>query len=754
MAKRRSKPKSAAKQRRSRRRRIGVNTCLLGVGLSLGFIGPYLWQLDRLLSQRMAQLKPTPSTQLLARPLKLVNGAELWSEQLEFELNAAGYAIDPSLRRGSYRIDGSKVRIRMRSGQTVAFDHRDQLLNALSVDGIERTSAVLDAGRLGKRYQAGSTERQALPLGRFPALLVQGVQAVEDRRFKQHRGIDWGGIARASAANLRAGKVVQGGSTITQQLVKTLFFNGDRRWLRKFHEAALALLMERRFDKASILHAYLNEVFLGQSGNAAIHGFASASQYYFGLPVDQLRPHQVSLLVGLLKGPSYFNPWRNPQRAKQRRDIGLRTFYQTGLISNTEYQALLKRPLDVLPQPSLSTNSHPAFVDLVRHQVSRSVGAPVTPLTVQTTLSAFHQSRAELAVSEGLRQIERAQGLPAGQLQAALVLLERERGDVLAAVGGRERSGFNRALNARRPIGSIIKPFVFRTALRDGYTLASYLDDSPLQLALPNGEVWSPANFNQQSHGQVPMIEALAESYNQGTAKLGLAVGVDRVVSQLKTLGWPGHSEPNPSVLLGAVEMTPLEVAQLYLTLAGDNDARQINAVREVVDESGHRRQQPASSQDRLSPINFLLSFALRRAVDSGTGRGLAASLGPGIAGKTGTSNDLRDSWFVGYSADLLAVVWVGRDDNKPAGVTGASGAMQIFGRLFQSIPWRPEDPAPPASIEYAWIDRATGKLAANDCPDTDFLPFIEGTTPLELAPCIEPGTREPRRRRWWRFWR
>nr|XP_061800916.1 penicillin-binding protein 1B-like [Nerophis lumbriciformis] len=757
-----------ARSQTNKRRRWLLGPFLFLLGLGMGFALPYGWQLDRLLTQRLALIESTPTKRLFGRPLTLINAGSLSNEQLLFELKAAGYQAQSGSRPGTYQRTGDRITIRTRGDSRAAGGHFSfRLRNGIVADlqdgtGQQLARAELDPPALGRRYSAGTTERDVVALTELPPLLLGGIQAVEDRRFKQHRGVDFTGIARAGWSNLAAGEVVQGGSTLTQQFVKHLFFDGKRRWTRKLHEIAMALLLEWRNDKRIILLGYVNGVFLGQQGNVAIHGFAAASRHYFGLPPQRLLPHQIALLVGALKGPSYYNPWRSPQRAIARRNTVLRVFYETGLLSHTQWVEHSARPLDVLPSPLSARHRHPAFLDLVNHQVARG-GAAGDQLMVYTTLSSFHQQRAEQAIVEALQGIETRQELPKGQLQAALVLLERASGEVLAAVGSRSSSveGFNRVLNARRPVGSIVKPLVFRTALRDGYSLASIVHDEPLQLALENGDSWSPKNFSQRSHGSVTLIEALTRSYNQATVYLGLELGVPHVLEGITQLGWQGNVKANPSLLLGAIEMTPLEVAQLYLSLAGEGRARPVSAVREVREGDQTRYRSPRVANEQLSPLNYLLTFALRRAVVEGTGRSLTTMLtdGAGLAGKTGTSNDLRDSWFVGFSEDLLAVVWVGRDDNRPAGVTGASGALQVFGQLFGSIQWQPLTDAVPTEIEFAWIESASGKLAASHCPGVDYLPFVVGSVPLDRADCIADssdrfGPNQRRKRRWWKFWR
>ncbi len=733
---------------------------LFGISFLCGFALPYGWQLDLRLSQRMALVEPASPSQMFARPLVLEEAGPVSVAQLELELNAAGYS--PGRGIGTYQNVGRQFRVTDRRGSSAHFDIIDAaVVNLRGERGTALAAFVVDPARLGRRYAAGSQARQTLSLEQLPPLLIAGVQAVEDRRFARHHGLDLTGIARAAVTNLKAGQIVQGGSTLTQQLVKSLFFNNQRRWVRKAQEAALALVMEWRYDKAVILHGYLNEVFLGQQGNVAIHGFPMAAEHYFGRPIDQLEAQHIALLIGLLKGPSYYNPWRHVERAQLRRNLVLKMFYETGLLSRSQLDTALRQPLGVLSKPVLAQPAKPAFLDLVQLQLARALsGGPDEDSRggreVATTLSMFHQAMAERALSEGLVEVERQRSLPTKSLQGALVLIDRRNGEILAAAGGRNSQvdGFNRVLNARRPVGSIIKPFIYRSALRDGLSLAYPVRDEPITVDLPNGDRWSPANFDRQSHGTVTLVEALTRSYNQAAARLGMELGVERVLNEVRQLGWQGAAQPHPSLLLGAIEMTPLEVAQLYLSLTGDGGPQAVNAVREVRENGAvqYRARQPKI--EAPGPVNYLLTFALQRAVVEGTGRSLASFTGTeGIAGKTGTSNDLRDGWFVGFSQDLLAVVWVGRDDNQPAGITGASGALPVFGRLFAAIPWRPLKLSTPGSIDYQWVEATTGKLADSRCPGIDFLPFVAGTEPVEIAPCADQIDAAGRKNRWWRIW-
>jgi penicillin-binding protein 1B len=725
---------------------------LFSLGGLLGFGTPYLWWLNRLLNEQMEVASWQAPTRVYSRSLELQRGQLVDTDRMIADLQAAGYRQGNGRTPGSFRLTASEVSIRGRGvfpgfADGVRFSLVDGKISGL--DGNDRLEPVL----IGTVYS--TRDRLPVSLGEVPAELVLGLQAVEDRQFKHHHGISLRAIARALWANLRQGSIVQGGSTLSQQLVKTLFLTRERRWLRKLHEASLAALMEYRFAKDQILEAYLNEVFLGQDGHRAIHGVGRAAEFYFGRSLQQLDLRSHALLVGLLKGPSYFNPWRHPQRAVERRNRVLQAMYDTGVISRTQWHTAKRQSLGVLAAPGGASGNFPAFMGLVRQQLGRgdrTVGQG-GGLHVETGLSLRHQRAAETALAGGLKRIEQARGLPAESLEGAVVILDRNDGSILAAVGGRDAgfAGFNRVRDARRPIGSLVKPFVYLAALDSGsHVLSSRVADEAFALQMDDGQTWSPDNFDHLSHGQVSLIEALVHSYNQATARVGLEVGVKQVVTELLDLGLTRRPLPHPSLLLGALELSPLDVGQLYLSLANGGRAQPVHAVRRVVD-SAHQIRFAAvvPNQNRPDPDAWLIRYALQRVISDGTGRSLANHLGAGsgLAGKTGTSNGLRDSWFVGFGENQVVVVWVGRDDNASAGITGATGAMQVFAGVIRELGWQPLSTEPPENVQFHWVSE--DRLADDHCPDRDYLPFRAGTEPEDWADCARP-----RKTSWWRFWK
>ena len=721
-------------------------------GLLLGAAVPWAWFLQQEAVAQFESLHWDLPGRVYARPLELYRGAPLDAAALVAELEAAGYrSAGAADQPGRYARSGARFVIHTRAftyadGRVPARRLTVTLANrrvaSVRAGGEAVSLARVDPAEIATIRTLKSEDRRYVPLAKVPDLLVTGIQAVEDRRFKHHRGIDIRGLGRALWQNLRHLGVVEGGSTITQQLVKSLYLSPDRTLWRKLNEAVMAVALERRFDKRRLLEAYINEIYLGQTGSRAIHGFPRASEFYFGVPVESLQPHQVALLIGLARGPSWYNPWRHPERAKRRRDTVLDIFYRTSLLNATERERMQARPLDVLASPNPGSTRYPAFVDLVRRQLRRDY-APTTlrsrGLKILTTLDPVAQQAAERAVQQRLDAIDAT-----GELQAGLVLVDPGSGEVQALVGDRQvrRKGFNRALDAQRQVGSVVKPFIYLLALnRPGrFSLVTPLVDRPFQVPLDDGGRWTPQNYSGESHGDVPLLLALARSYNQASARLGLDLGAGEVADLLRRLGVEKDVPAHPSLLLGAVELSPWQVAQAYQGLAADGYRTRLRAVRAVVGNDGEPR---SSYPLRLSPLAErraipLLKYALSRVPHEGTARGLYGQLGRrlAVAAKTGTTDDRRDSWFVGFTDDRLGVVWVGRDDNKPAGISGSTAAMPVWAGLFADLPTRPLE-YESAKIEWYRVDWPKALLADDDCPNARALPFLPDSRPEEWSSCV-----------------
>ena len=722
-------------------------------------LGGYSLYLSKVVRVKFEGKRWAVPARVYARPLDLYVGAPIKPEQLQAELSALGYR-KVSHPTAAAQWSRAKSRFLFR---TRAFQFWDGSEPAHFVDlrfdgnGVSRMSdgasgASIDLLRLeppeiGSIYPSHNEDRVLVKREDLPDHLVQALLASEDRKFFSHHGVDPGGILRAVAVNLRAGKSVQGASTLTQQLVKNFYLTPERTLTRKLNEALMALLLDARYGKDEILEAYANEVFLGQDGARAIHGFGLASYFYFNRPLSELQVHETALLVGLLKGASYYNPRQHPQRALDRRNLVLDLMARQGFISPAEADKARQRPLGVTKKGRVNSASHPAFIDLVRRQLRRDYreeDLTSEGLRIFTTLDPWLQSTAEERLAKGLAQLEKNRGLVGKVLEGAAVVISPEGGEVRALVGGRESrfAGFNRALDAVRPVGSLIKPFVYLAALAQpgSYTLVTQLEDTRLTVRTRDGQEWSPGNYDKQEHGLVQLHTALAQSYNLATVRLGMALGVNRVVDVLKSFGIQRPVKPFPSLFLGATSLTPLEVAQMYQVLAADGFRTPLRAIREITDSSGQPLQRYPLEVERVAEPSavYLLKRNLVEVTRSGTGKGVYRYLPEGleVAGKTGTTNDLRDSWFAGFSSDLLAVVWVGRDDNKPAGLTGASGALRIWGQLMKRLDPMPLSLIPPDDVAYHWVERQTGFLSAEHCPDVMAMPFIKGSEPSVLAEC------------------
>ncbi|PXK74488.1 bifunctional glycosyl transferase/transpeptidase [Klebsiella variicola] len=525
----------------------------------------------------------------------------------------------------------------------------------------------------------------------FPDLLVDTLLATEDRHFYEHDGISLYSIGRAVLANLTAGRTVQGASTLTQQLVKNLFLSSERSYWRKANEAYMALIVDARYSKDRILELYMNEVYLGQSGDNEIRGFPLASLYYFGRPVEELSLDQQALLVGMVKGASVYNPWRNPKLALERRNLVLRLLQQQQVIDQELYDMLSARPLGVQPRGGV-ISPQPAFMQMVRQELQAKLGDKVKDLSgvkIFTTFDSVAQDAAEKAATEGIPVLKKQRKL--ADLETAMVVVDRFTGEVRAMVGGAEPqfAGYNRAMQARRSIGSLAKPATYLTALSqpNQYRLNTWIADAPVTIRLSNGQPWSPQNDDRRFRGQVMLVDALTRSMNVPTVNLGMALGLPAVVDTWTKLGAPKNQlNAVPAMLLGALNLTPIEVAQAFQTIASGGNRAPLSALRSVIAEDGTVLYQSYPQAERAVPAQaaYMTLWTMQQVVQRGTGRQLGAKY-PGLhlAGKTGTTNNNVDTWFAGIDGSQVTITWVGRDNNQPTKLYGASGAMSIYQRYL-----------------------------------------------------------------------
>lgn len=706
-----------------------------------------------------------------ASPLELYSGYAIGANQVEHILEALHYREDPHLSsEATYWRNGSRITLRTRHFRFWDGEQPSQRLRLVfsgdQLEGIEavgRSNSIallrLDPVQIGSFYPALKEDRILVQLKQVPQTLIQALLATEDRDFYHHHGISAKAVLRALLANIRAGGIVQGGSTITQQLVKNFYLTSERSLWRKINEALIALILEARYDKNEILEAYLNEIYLGQDGVRAIHGFGLASQYYFSRSLDELKLPHLALLAGLVRGPNHYDPRRWSERAMKRRNHVLDALEQQGYISRKQADAAKREPLDVSRDGHWASSRYPAFLDLVRRQLRkeyRDKDLTSAGLKIFTTLDIRVQRALESTVTRTIERLERRRGV--ATLETASIITRREGGEIVALVGGRNprQAGYNRALDAVRQIGSLIKPVVYLTALEnpDRYTITTRLDDTAVRLK-SGGKIWAPKNYDRKEHGAVPLHTALARSFNLATVRLGLDIGIARTARTLRNMGVTRPLDLYPSLLLGAAALSPLEVTQFYQTLAGDGFATPLRAIQAVIARDGAPLQRyPLTVRQAVDPAAaYITNTILQEVMRVGTGRSVYSVIPKElkVAGKTGSTDDLRDSWVAGFSGDYLAVVWIGRDDNRPARLTGSSGALKIWGAVMKKISRQPVDLIPPEEIEMVWVDPATSLRADKTCPGAARYPYIKGSAPQRYAPCVrQPQNKE---RSWFSDW-
>jgi penicillin-binding protein 1B len=717
---------------------------------------------------------------IYARPLELHTGLRIAQSDVIDELRENGYR--EGVREGDsgwFVRDGDWIEIAVRP-----FRFWDGPQNALRVrvdfdsntvvkvqdgQGLDLPLARLEPLPIGGIYPSNNQDRVLVRLSEVPKALVQALIATEDRAFYTHHGYDLRGIARAAWSFVR-GHGLQGGSTLTQQLVKNFFLTPERTLQRKGTEFIMAVLLELHYGKAEILETYLNEIYLGQDRDRAIHGVGLASLYYFGKTVDRLTLTEGALLVAMVKGPGVYDPYRHADRALERRNLVLREMRSTGAITMEEYMLARSTSLGVNAKASMGTSPHPAFVDLVYRHLRRDYDEAdlrSEGLRIFTTLDPHVQNKAEQVLERRIAQFDRDRRFGDPGLEGAVVVTDSQTGEVEALIGGHDPRyhGFNRALDAARPVGSLLKPAIYLTALADPahYTLVTPLDDGRFVWKSRGAPDWEPLNFDRQYHGEVPLRTALAESYNVATARLGTELGISRVIGTLQRLGIEREMQPYASTLLGAVDLSPLEIAQMYQTIASGGFRAPLRAIREVTTQDGKplKRYPLAVEQAFAAEPVYLITTAMQGVVREGTGQSLKNWLPPetAVAGKTGTTDEQRDAWFAGFTGDKLAIVWIGYDDNRAARLTGASAALPVWGELMASLAPEPLALPKPEGIETVRIDPATGLRADAGCDGSLELPFASGSAPAGRAPCatavgvVVEDVKQTAKNWWQRLW-
>ncbi|WP_445776086.1 penicillin-binding protein 1B [Shewanella sp.] len=724
--------------------------------VGLAVVTFYAIYLDQIIAQKFEGQKWHLPAQMFSRSMALYPGAAVNHPQLMAELKLLGYRKVANPRQvGEFSASSTRIELWRRPFLHPEGNQAEQrVMISFDSEGVSSVKRMSDKRELAvfhlepvllDRIIAGDGEdRLFVPAPQMPQSIIDALILVEDRSFYDHHGVNPLAIARAALVNISAGRTVQGGSTLTQQLAKNFFLSSERSIVRKVREALMALIIDFRYSKDEILEAYLNEVYMGQDKARGVHGMGLASQFYFGRPVGELTVSQQAFLVAVIKGPSYYNPWRYPERAQERRDLVLRLLMENDKLTVAQYKAAAESPLGLRSSQKSVHQKLPAFFAVVKQELRERYGDSLlqqSGVKVYTTLDPMAQEAAEKAVSSTMASLDKR----AKNIQVGMVVTDKYTGGIAAMVGDKVPGyeGFNRAVEIRRPIGSLIKPFVYASALNqsDKFSLATPIDDKPITLKNEQGKTWSPKNFDKKFSGQVPLLTAIKDSMNVPTVNVGLAVGVDNVVSTLQKSGWDESVSPYPSMLLGAVNGSPLMVAQVYQTLADEGRYRKLTSITAVLDSQNQALDvsRAPSSQAIAPATDYLVQYAMNHVVRSGTAKRLGAAF-PGVrlAGKTGTSNDSRDSWFAGFDERNVAAIWVGQDDNSKTGLYGSSGAMAVYQAFLQQRPPLSLRMVPVNGVINGYFDRTTGVAKQGNCDNIVSLPALE-TSYRPAENCGEP---------------
>ncbi|OTG66210.1 penicillin-binding protein 1B [Acinetobacter sp. ANC 4470] len=729
---------------------------ILVIGVFLVF-SIYLIRMDNIVRDKFEGQRWDIPAKVFARPLEVYTNASINQTDFTQELKLLGYkSSDSYTKSGSYVTSGDELYVHTRGFDFGDSVEPEQVLKVTfannqigevsatkpSSTGIARLEPLL----IGGIYPQHNEDRVLIKLKNVPKPLIEALIATEDRNFYHHHGISVRGTARALVSNVTGGKR-QGGSTLTQQLVKNFYLSPEKTLKRKVNEALMALLIELHYDKDEILEAYLNEVNLGQNGNYSINGYGLASQFYFGLPLSELSIAQQAYLVGLVQGPTLFNPWRNPEAAKKRRDIVLNNMLVMGYLTQQQLEQEVARPLNVIAKPTLGPARFPDFLDIVRRQLRTEYqegDLTNQGLKIFTTLDPIAQTQVQEAFKASVLRLASANPKNLKDLQGAVLISHPENGELVAAVGStQDFTGFNRALDAKRQVGSLLKPVIYLSAIESGrYNWASPIEDSTISI-LSAGKTWTPKNYSGGGHGVVPMAEALANSYNLSAVRLGQEFGLSTFSNHLKKFGVTSEIPNYPSIFLGAVDMSPMEVMSVYSNFATGGFKYPIKSIRSVVDSNGRLLERYGLTvQNTIDPsAAYILNYGLQQVMSAGTGRSAYNTLPTDLklAGKSGTTNDTRDSWFAGYSGNYLSVVWLGLDDNKVTGLTGSSGALPVWTNVMKQLRQKPVNLRQTENVQWQWIDRATGHLSAQGCEGAMYIPLLRNNVPRQATGCGLP---------------
>ena len=745
-SKARTKKKKAGKQSTRQRR----PWCKWLFGVFALIFAAYIIYLNHIIDDRFDGDTWEIPSRVYARPLELYSGARLDAESLVYELGLSTYqpVVDaPAI--GQYREVGGNIELRSR-----IFEFGDQVEPSHHVR-IEfdagRISRIIDLSNaanlnllrlppvvIGSYHPRNGEDRLLLHNHDVPDELIDILIAVEDRKFYQHFGINPVSIGRAFIANIKAGKTVQGGSTLTQQLAKNLFLTPERSLVRKINEAFMALLLEMRFSKESIMTAYLNEVFLLQQNNISVHGFALASRMLFKQSLDHLSTDKLALLVAMVKGPSRYNPIKHPEVARERRNLVLRIMRDHELIDSQGYQVFINKPLGTVNRLP-AVNPFPAYLDLVKRQLKRNYSSEelsAKGLRIFTPFDPLAQRQLEQGLKAGLTRFNDE------TLQSAVIVSDYLNGDIRALIGDREVDfpGFNRAVMAQRPIGSLIKPLLLYSLLEDNTrSLATLVEDKPVRIQQSDGKIWEPRNYDRKLHGKMSLYQAFVNSYNLPFVNLGIQGGLEALADNLEKIRLLKHNIVYPSLLLGTTAMSAYEVSQMFQVIANNGYFTPLTTIRRVTDAQNRElKRNPIDSLKLFDQSTMLqVQRALIGVAEEGTARYLQDRFqSETLAGKTGTTNDTRDSWFAGFTDRLLTVVWLGKDDNTPINLTGSSGALRVWADIMARKDFNAFKLTRDENLEWRHIHRREGGLTRDACADSVLLPFRKDQIPTKRSNC------------------
>ncbi len=694
--------------------------------------------------------------------LLIYPGQGLPLAQLTHRLDRLGYrrTSSPPKAQGQYHRSGRTVTAYLRKVRSTVIDRpamrvrfvfANQRSGGVSaISDLKARKAVpfveLEPEEVMQVFGEEHQSRQLVSIDDVPPALIDAVLAAEDAGFYDHFGVDFSAIVRAFYVNVKAGGIRQGGSTLTQQLAKSFFLDPSRTVLRKLKELVIAVLIESNYDKKTILEIYLNEIYLGQRGSVSVHGFAEAARFYFGRPVERLTPAQCATLAGMIRGPNLYSPHKHPKRARERRDRVLRAMFEQDKLDEPAFNAAVDADLETVPFTAYKRTA-PFFFDYLASQLATMY--PQDELTrlglsLYTTLDVGVQEEAERALADGLRKLEKAHPElvredPNQKLQGAIVVLEPSTGHVIAMVGGRDYgvSQFNRVTQALRQPGSAFKPFAYLTGL-ETYSLTDRISNEPKTYRI-NGKRWRPRNYGGGSGGTVTVRDALVKSMNIPTVHLAEQIGLSPIIGTARRFGITTPMAPELALVLGAFEVYPLELAVAYAAFAHDGVLPHPLSLRKVVTDEGkvvqghHLKIRSVTTPGRAYMVSALLQDVVLR----GTARSLKArGIDFPVAGKTGTTNDYRDAWFVGYTPEVVALVWVGFDDQTSIKLPASKAALPIWADLMRNIGWRTSKRwfAPPESVTEVEICTHTGLKANSGCPKKRIEVFDPVRAPTETC--------------------